>query len=144
MLIISSCSTDSPVGEVSIEDEIMPYFIDFQEEGNKRGLDIDIMNAGIDGVFDSINGVAAGQCATYTDGSSTIRVDKAYWDQVHHLKKELLIFHELGHCYLKRNHTDEETDNGRCISLMNSGLGECIIDYNGATRDQFLDELFSN
>ncbi len=56
--------------------------------------------------------------------------------------REFVVFHELGHCDLGRDHRDEAFDNGVCVSIMRSGLGDCRDYYHPRTREGYLDELF--
>jgi hypothetical protein len=55
----------------------------------------------------------------------------------------MVVFHELGHCYLGRGHSEETHPNGVCKSIMRSGNGGCFDNYNSTTREAYLDELFS-
>ena len=48
-------------------------------------------------------------CETLTD---TIFMDRGSWDHYSEILRELLLFHELGHCDLNRSHT-------RDFSIMN-------------------------
>ena len=72
-----------------------------------------------------------------------ILLDSQFWRRASEMEKEFLVFHELGHCYLGRSHLDEVAQNGNCQSMMNSGMGNCRINYNSQTRNEYLDELFS-
>ena len=56
--------------------------------------------------------------------------------------KEFYIFHELGHCYLRRVHDDSKDKEGNCLSIMHSSVDACKFVYNGNTRSEYLDELF--
>ena len=83
-----------------------------------------------------------GQCAHDPGTPTTVIIDKSYWDNASDLEKEFLVFHELGHCVLNRDHLDESDPFGNCISIMTSGNAQCIINYTPATREGLIDELF--
>ncbi|MFK7979626.1 MAG: putative metallopeptidase, partial [Saprospiraceae bacterium] len=53
-----------------------------------------------------------GLCAT--TGERQIVIDEKFWKRSSELSKELIVFHELGHCVLERNHFDEKSGNGTC------------------------------
>jgi len=53
----------------------------------------------------------------------------------------LLVFHELGHCSLNLGHQEDKVG-GICQSIMRSGLGGCVDNYNATNRSDYLDDLF--
>ena len=67
-----------------------------------------------------------GICTQYSDGSKEIIIRKEWWEQVSKKYHESLIFHELGHCRLGRDHLDEEYEDSDKtaykLSLMNGVL----------------------
>jgi len=117
------------------------FFESFRTEALSRGLtlsqDFESIGAELTDIED-----ASGQCVTQANGQRSIRIDRGYWGRVSTLKQELLIFHELGHCYLGLRHNDEKDASGNCISMMASGLGDCRSNYNNRTRENYLDKLF--
>lgn len=46
----------------------------------------------------------AGVCYVYSTGEREIEIDTFFWNESSDLAKEELIFHELGHCVLNRDH----------------------------------------
>lgn len=69
-----------------------------------------------------------------------IELDKDYWDNAVETTRELLIFHELGHCELRREHMNERHSDHRPVSIMNSIL-IWYVDYL-AHKQTYIDELF--
>lgn len=69
-----------------------------------------------------------------------IYIDTFLWDTLPDLSKEALVFHELGHCVLRRNHCDY-TFRGIPISVMRSTLvkEKHYFKY----REHYLYELFA-
>jgi len=126
-----------------IDERLVPYFDAFQEEAKTRGFDYDFKALRVDGYIQRIreNGVA-GQCQAYESGQLAVVVQPIYWDNISEQDKEFLIFHELGHCILDREHFDDSNADGTCKSIMNSGGLFCDINYNDRTREEYLDELF--
>jgi hypothetical protein len=75
-----------------------------------------------------------GRCHTYDHGTPTIVIDTIYWEKISPTQRIALVFHELGHCILKREHIEEG------LSIMNPYL---ISDYNFSNHfDGLLSELF--
>lgn len=132
------------VVEHFIDSRLNDYFESFKNEAVKRNIQIDFEEMGIDGYIQSIreSGVA-GQCQTYVDGSSRVQISPSYWRGASDLEREFLVFHELGHCALKRDHLDEANEDGTCMSMMNSGGEFCLVNYSAFTREQYIEELFS-
>jgi hypothetical protein len=135
------CTSDKD--EVVINPELKPYFDSFKTEARKRGIDFDPYRAKISTEIVNIAGTnVIAQCKKYTGQSSIISVDIAYWSEATEMDKEFYLYHELGHCFLKRNHLDAKDSDGNCISIMHSSKDVCRFYYNKLSRDVYLDELF--
>lgn len=128
-----------------IDDRLDEYFESFKAEAKKRNIEVDYITMNVEGLIENIpdRGVA-GQCQTYKDGNKAIVIDETYWNRTSVLKREFLVFHELGHCILDRDHRDEAHADGSCSSIMNSGGGACHLNYTERTREAFIEELFTN
>lgn len=50
---------------------------------------------------------AVGRCTVWDNGKKLVRIDQGYWNSVNSSVKEQLMFHELGHCALGREHNDD-------------------------------------
>lgn len=48
-----------------------------------------------------------------------VTIDRNYWDSISDLEKEELMFHELGHCVLYRQHRNDVGSDGCPLSIMN-------------------------
>ncbi len=72
---------------------------------------------------DTENDSFQGVCFEYPDGTKEIIVRKQWWDAVGEAYRESLLFHELGHCRLGRDHLDDvrqSSNDTHKISMMNS------------------------
>lgn len=137
---------EEPVREFpEVDPELWPYFERFEEEGAERGIEIDLVVAGISGIIESIDEEHVAGICSFIPGRTEfneITVDQELWDQGSDLFKEFIIFHELGHCFLEREHRETADEQGRCISIMRSGNGTCRDNYSNFTRAEFINELF--
>ena len=142
ILSAGSCRKDESV-ELFIDSSLQEYFDRFAEEGALRNVVVDYEAARVSGFIRLITSPnVIGQCAHDPNEPGTVIVDRTYWNVATDLEKEFLVFHELGHCVLDRDHLDEADGQGKCISMMTSGTGLCQINYNQNTREKLLDELF--
>lgn len=140
LFLISSCAKDDSKYP-NVEEELHIYFDRFIEEANERGIAVDLSD--INGyVAQVISPGVAGLCKYEDDGNNEIIVDEKYWDENDDLFREFVVFHELGHCKLLRDHIDQADNEGFCVSLMASGLGGCNDNYTAETREAYIDELF--
>ena len=144
-LLAMSCQKDigsiEQIEEVDV-DKISYYFNLFEEEGKKRGLTLDLESAGIQGTITNLDHGVAGKCRYHSARPNEILIDQAIWNAASVNTRELIIFHELGHCFLERNHNESEHSDGTCVSIMRSGVMGCRDNYHSKTREQYLDELF--
>ncbi len=129
-----------------VDARLWAYFERFEEEGALRGLDIDLVAEGIIGEIREIaEEHVAGQCTYGSFIDNHIIIDLSFWkSDVSDYTREMVVFHELGHCYLNRGHREDAHPNGACVSVMRSGAGSCFDNYREETRKEYLDELFEN
>jgi hypothetical protein len=130
---------------VRLNEELVPYYEAFRIEAEARGIVFDNSVEQIEGYIQNIsyNGVA-GACTRSSDPNRNrfIVVDKPYWNSATDMEKEFVVFHELGHCFLDRDHLNTTDGSGNCISIMASGTTGCNTNYLPSTRDEMIDELF--
>ena len=48
-----------------------------------------------------------GVCNSYSDGTKEVLIKKSWWDRASVHQREVMIYHELGHCSLNRDHDTE-------------------------------------
>ena len=126
-----------------IHEELEAYFQSFEQEANYYGLEISLDEIDISAYVEHIEERGTlGQCKSYSNGSKEVVIDNFYWSQADDLEREYLVFHELGHCILGREHHDSRDASGICTSIMQSGNGSCRGIYNEENREKLLEELF--
>ena len=142
-IFMTGCLKDEKV-ELYIDDDLQHYFEIFHEEGAKRGVIIDFEAMPVEGYLQDIaEANISGQCQKNENEPNKLIIDTEYWSRISGITREFIVFHELGHCYLKRSHLDEADASGRCISIMHSTSKACVNAYSNSTREAYLDELFS-
>lgn len=124
-----------------IDPLLMDYFEEFSEEGLLRGVSVDFEAAEIETAFVDLDGAIAAQCSHSQESPNLLRLDFDVWNQYSEMERTFLIFHELGHCYLGRDHDDSKDSEGNCLSIMHSGSSICNNTFE-SNRATLLDELF--
>ena len=155
-LFISACSSDveavleetetpSSVTFTNVDEELWPFFASFEAEAAKRNIKYDLNALQISGTIVALHqGSVAGVCSYSSNQPNSLQIDADFWNMASDLYKEMIVFHELGHCVINRGHYESTDNNGNCISIMRSGLSGCRDNYMSVTRDDYLDELFFN
>ena len=144
LTIFFSCHKEDHLADISlVESALQPHFRAFEAEAAERGISISAAFANISAeIVDIGDGNVVGECWYNSHSPNEIRIDRSFWRNASELSREHVVFHELGHCYLDRGHSEESTAGGACLSIMASGTGDCRNLYSMATREVYLDELF--
>ncbi len=124
LLVLLSCNSSKqdepePV-QYSVPAEVEPYLKTFREEASNRNNPVSTANLII--TFGTvIKEDVCGQCIL--EAGKTPRIvlnkDSFCWQQANQNERECLVFHELGHCLLKRAHLTDKFPIGAFKSLMN-------------------------
>lgn len=75
-----------------------------------------------------------GRCHTYLNASPLILININWWERLTSEQKEILLFHEIGHCILGLSHSAGKT------AIMNKNL----LSGWGGQRSELLSEYFKN
>jgi len=144
LVTMSACEQELEVVFV-VDEPIQEYFDRFVHEASLRNLDVAYATSQVDAqIGDITEPNVIGQCAWSQGHNHSITLDQNYWRNANDMQREFLVFHELGHCVLGRDHVDSEVANGNCMSVMSSGTGDCRVLYTQQNRINLLDELFTN
>jgi hypothetical protein len=121
---------------------VQPYVYSFISEAAARGVNI---NMGDTKVLvmpikaNNSNNLTAGICGMAW--GNIVIIDSEFWSFYDSYTKEDVVFHELGHCVLKREHCDAKTKDDKYISMMRTTIPH-DNDYI-ERRKEYIDELFS-
>ena len=144
VMALLSCRQDGVIPDVSVDERLLTHFEQFTHEAAMRGILLDFASAPVEGKIENIGDAdVSGQCQHKSNQPNTVMIDLDYWERASGYEREFIVFHELGHCVLEREHLDAETQGRRCASIMHSGTSGCINAYSVLTRQDYLDELFS-
>ena len=142
LVIITLCGCSKQFDN-DIETELQVHFDNFVVEAEANGVAISLDEIDIGAYLENIETRGTlGQCKSYSDGSKQVAIDLPFWNRASDLEREYVVFHELGHCILGREHSDEKDANGICMSIMQSGDNDCSGIYTSENRNSLLNELF--
>lgn len=131
---------------IFIEDELKPYYNDFKAQAKQFNVKITPRVAVI--FFFPLEDGIAGDCS-FNQVTTTIRVNSNYWRHHSEEEKAMILYHEMGHCYLKRDHIAEVKRfnlilSKQCpTSIMYPSveiINNCLVD----NWEYYMVELFTN
>jgi len=123
--------------------DFRPYFERFEEAAAERGLTFESSLNALETSLEHINdGNVVGECHWNSHAPELVIIDIPFWNNASDLDREYVMFHELGHCVLFRDHDNSINHQGFCLSVMASGTTGCESVYTPANREYYLDELF--
>lgn len=120
LLLLLSCARVPIKPYRGVDRDIMPYILQFEkdysmklEKVSARLYDLELLGSN-----------AAGICRYhYRDTSlNEIFIDRDRWRGAPDLYRKMLVYHELGHCILHRDHRNTKLEDGCPSSLMNSRI----------------------
>ncbi|HUP58614.1 MAG TPA: putative metallopeptidase [Bdellovibrionota bacterium] len=120
--------------------EFATYVDMFQEEAASHGQPVKVTDLIVRfGTME--NPYERGICEIAGDETPVITINQEAWDQMSEDEREPLMFHELGHCVLRRKHRADQIGPGVPASLMNPYT---IAGWTyGQYKKHYIDELFS-
>lgn len=151
-------SEPEPIRNIPIS--IQPHVDRFVYEAEKRGLNPGISNLSVEFEINILPGDdqrnIVGSCSR-SSNLDLVKIDtlNSLWLLSGNLGREEIIFHELGHCLLGREHREDKLASGDYASIMRSrgllqygdlstfiGLSPGPAEAKFYRRDYYLDELF--
>lgn len=123
-----------------IAQEFVPYVEKFIEAANAAQVTVSFDNVRIQfSEFGEAQNLLGGVCQRTRFDNVIINRDN--WEKASELKRTVIIFHELGHCLLKRKHVDAVTPTGP-VSLMHSAVAAYYMPEVEANFEAYAHELF--
>ena len=116
--------------------EFTDYVNMFERDALVYGHDIQITDLIIE-FGEPENPMAVGVCITRDDATPIIQIRQSYWESTTETYRQILMYHELGHCVLNRGHIEPTL----YLSIMNPHImHSSLFDVN---RSKYIDELFN-
>ena len=133
-IALASCGIDEGRDFYTTDEAFRPYLDTFAEYYGEELFDRDVVIG-----FKDLQVGRFGNCYYK---KLQIDIDRNTWESLDEFKKEALIFHELGHCILKRRgHINDVLREGVPVSLMHKYWAQHIYEAN---REYYIQELFEN
>lgn len=124
--------------------EINHYVQVFLQEGKKRGIDLSNKSDMLQVQLGKLPDTKSGVCQAIKEKRRIILNEKM-WSKLDSFQRKALVFHELGHCLLDRDHLNDELPRGECKSIMVETKSDSTCYYNYYSEGwmaYYLDELF--
>lgn len=126
---------------IYVNPEFKPYLTLFKEDAKRFNAPIDLYK--LTTIFS--NTVPTGTLAYCLPSTNTVVVSSRYWGSMNTQQRKTLLYHEWGHCALKRDHTEDmRVPYSFCpASIMHpymDPVGRCYAELEG----EYLEELFTN
>lgn len=133
-----SCSR--PIGRGQVDPAFEPYVTSFEEFwGHKVHVNV-LFDDGTNLQYPVMAGICS-TIGTSNDKDETVYIRREFWEHSVHYWKEAVIFHELGHCVLGRQHNMRLFPSGEPYSIMFPDIfGE--ESFYIENRTHYINELF--
>lgn len=133
LLVVSGCGSGFRAVNIGVVDpEFEPYVELFLEHANIPSINVDMY-------FNDQTGNVIGVCKK-RGNDRNIEIDGDWWSTASDLDREILIFHELGHCVLDQGHRDFQLPDGCGGSVMGTyHIGAYCYDLH---YDHYIEEMF--
>ena len=124
MVLLANCKKEPFTPVFSIHEDFKSMIDTFRVESLRHGLSVDFNNLILD-YNTKLEDDICGQCNSTSTGIDQLQkiveisMNNHCWD--HREELEALVFHELGHCLLGREHIMDTLPNGDPKSLMVAG-----------------------
>ena len=128
LLTLSACAPTLKGEGLKVDPAFSPYLTNFINQSYLVGKPVSVNDLTIE--FDPniqsrvpTNSMVLGVCDQRTLSNSIISINPSFWKYASNADREQLLFHELGHCVLSRDHDTTrvgsiDTNSGHALSIM--------------------------
>lgn len=140
-LLLTNCAQEIP-RKFEVPAEVLPYVIEFQYQAYVHNVPLKIDDLVVEFKQDLHIENAVGLCY-YGNSTYTPRIEIAawWWNFASNTQKEILVYHELGHCILGRKHDKVLDIYGNPESIMYPSVLSAY--HYEANKENLLKELFN-
>lgn len=134
-------------GRQEMDPAFAPLVAQFESDASHQGRNIRVTSSikfGIPANSAVSNGHQDAICLTDAFGRKDIFVDQEIWNSSNEIEQTAILYHELGHCELGRNHSNEVVNDGgvvQALSIMNADVG-LVLGVLPPHREALMEELF--
>lgn len=96
LIILSGCASQT------IDTELESYVDAFEQDSAIYGKPMQVSSSVV--FTDSLNPGERGRCTKNETEPNQVQILKSYWNQADETSRKVLVYHELGHCELGRDH----------------------------------------
>jgi hypothetical protein len=114
LVLMLSCEKEK---QQVVDTELASYVDSFFLAANRLGINMKAADYNYSVVFGKLENSTTGFCSSSGD-ENNVTIDSNSWKILDSDYRYFLIFHELGHCILKRPHYNQSFQNGECKSWM--------------------------
>lgn len=147
--VIAGCKEviTTPSYNQDIDPAFEAYWQSFKDEADARELNPAVYEQDVSIQFGVLDEDIHGICNDGIGGDSII-ISRTYWDTIDDIRREMLIFHEIGHCQLARGHEQEgryllSRNVAHTLMIPDLNGSNCVFDiYSSKWRAHYIDELF--
>lgn len=136
----TGCAVET-YNRVFIAEAAQEFVVSFQVEALLHGHEISIQNL-IVKFADITEPRWIGYCWMPNGGTPEVVLSSKYWAGATYYAKEILMFHELGHCLLLKDHIGTFNADGMPASIMYPETFDAY--YYERNREQYLTEFFGH
>jgi hypothetical protein len=136
ILVLTACGRGTVPQAATQAVEFSEHVEAFITAGRDRGVDVEVQTRAIEVRFGapSPGGVAVAACETSVLHVRRITIRPDLWETMDEYRRRAILFHELGHCVLHRDH---RTD---VVAIMNpASVSGAELVHDG---EHLIDELF--
>lgn len=145
LFLLLSCGDDTiqntsdAYANTNIHPEFVRFVDSFLSEAKRRDIEVDISSRELEIQFGAVEntGDVLGSC---NRDNHHIIVSEVDWNNLSENHREVLIFHELGHCMFDRDHKSDKLRNGEVASIMFPSIQGKFF---GARRTYYMNEFFN-
>lgn len=138
-------------GPTAVESaEFAPYVTRFNNFSKEYGRDTS-EDPDVAIMFDKLESDVVGACETGPFHGPRIYIDRAAWEGKGDEGREAILFHELGHCVLGRDHINTTLTVGRGGGMRTWKIPSSLMHLRGVAgsiyserKDEYLRELFAS
>lgn len=143
VLFLTACKKDI---WYDVEPEFEAYINEFEENAASHGYTLDIEELGLIMQFGDLAEEQSGLC--HYEDPIRIEIDKTTWNRSSYSNKKQIIFHQMGHGFLNRDHDNTKLQNGEWKSIMRGNplpeWSSPVVNFSGLREAYYIDELFDS